>query len=118
MNMFLRPPLPRRSGTNRRGAPFDERIINAVWNQATIVLGINPNVLRKDICGAWIERSQYGETVNEGKGWEIDHIIPLSRDGTDDLSNLQALQWQNNRRKGDTFPILPTSFAAVVARNA
>jgi 5-methylcytosine-specific restriction endonuclease McrA len=109
--------LIRRTGTTRTGRSFDERTINAVWNKATAVLGASPAALRKDICGAWIECSRYGETVSEGKGWEIDHIIPVSRGGTDDLSNLQALQWQNNRRKGDSFPIMPAAFAAVVARN-
>jgi len=106
----------RRSGSTRSGAQFDQRTIDAVWNKAITVLGADPNVLRKDICGAWIERSRYGETTSEGRGWEIDHIVPVSRGGTDVLSNFQALQWQNNRRKGDTFPIVPSSFAAVVAR--
>jgi 5-methylcytosine-specific restriction endonuclease McrA len=118
MSTFGRLPLLRRNGCTRSGASFDERTINLIWNKATIVPGVNPNLQRKDVCGAWIERSCYGETTSEGKGWEIDHIIPVSRGGTDDLSNLQALQWQNNRRKGDSFPMMPSAFAAVIARNA
>ena len=31
-------------------------------------------------------------------GWEIDHINPNGGDG---IGNLQPLQWQNNRAKGD-----------------
>jgi len=50
-------------------------------------------------------------------GWEIDHIVPVSRNGTDNLSNLQPLQWQNNRLKGDKFPILPHQYRAVAAMN-
>ena len=34
-------------------------------------------------------------------GWEIGYINPIEKGGTDDVSNLQPLQWQNNRRNGD-----------------
>jgi hypothetical protein len=28
----------------------------------------------------------------------------VAKGGSDDLANLQPLQWQNNRTKGDTWP--------------
>jgi hypothetical protein len=56
---------------------------------------------RKDPCGAWMNRGDYGLTTHLGCGWEIDHIIPASKRGPDDLANLQALQWENNRSKSD-----------------
>jgi len=37
-------------------------------------------------------------------GWEIDHKKPVANGGTDDLDNLQPLQWENNRHKGDNWP--------------
>ena len=106
----------RTRNTNRNGAQFDERTINAVWNKAATVLGESPNVRRMDVCGALIDRAQYGRTTEDGTGWEIDHIKPVSRGGTDDLSNLQSLQWQNNRKKGDQFPVVPAQYRAVSAR--
>jgi hypothetical protein len=107
--------LSRRSSTARSGAAFDERIINAVWNRATIVPGVNLNVRRKDVCGAWIDRSQYGTTTENGTGWEIDHVVPVSFGGSDELGNLQPLQWQNNRKKGDGYPTAPSLYCAVTA---
>lgn len=48
-------------------------------------------------------KSQYGN-VNSEYGWEIDHIKPVAKFGTDDLDNLQPLQWKNNRGKSDNYP--------------
>ncbi len=52
---------------------------------------------RKDECGAWIGRQDYGNRDSE-YGWEVDHLSP---GGTDQVSNLMPLQWQNNIDKSD-----------------
>lgn len=82
---------------------FDELTILAVWSKATIVPRYNQNEFRKDQCGAWIKFSEYGN-VNSIYGWEIDHVKPVAKGGTDDLQNLQPLHWRNNRGKGDNWP--------------
>ncbi len=82
---------------------FNDDTINAVWNKAVIASGYNPTFVRKDRCGALIEKKEYGNT-NSKQGWEIDHIKPVSHGGSDHIDNLQPLQWENNRHKGDDYP--------------
>jgi hypothetical protein len=107
--------IARRSNTTRSGSQFDDATIEAVWIKARFVPGASPGARRMDVCGAVIDRAKYGNTEETGTGWEIDHIIPVSRGGADDLSNLQPLQWQNNRRKGDDYPLTPAAYCAVHA---
>ena len=77
-----------------------DETVRLVWNKAQIVPGFDPSIQRKDRCGAWIKLADYGNT-NSQFCWEIDHIKPKSMGGSDDLSNLQPLQWRNNRAKSD-----------------
>lgn len=82
---------------------FTEEVIEAVWQKATKIDDYDPNRFRKDCCGAWIIRNAYGNE-NSIYGWEIDHVYPQSKGGQDDIDNLRAMQWENNRSKGDDFP--------------
>ena len=86
----------RHRNTNASGKPFDEATVEAVWEKADISREHAP--LRRDAFGALIWREGYGNT-NSKLGWEIDHVQPVEQGGRDELQNLQALQWENNRRK-------------------
>ena len=86
----------RNPNTTRWGGPFDHSVVDKVWAKArpSGTLGV-----AYDVCGATIHRADYGKTTTFG--WEIDHKDPVANRGTDDLSNLQPLHWENNRSKGD-----------------
>ena len=77
---------------------FSNEFIQRVWEKGTGVPNNDPNRWRKDHCGAWIGRAEYGSR-NSTYGWEVDHITPESEGGGDDLSNLRPLQWANNAHR-------------------
>ena len=75
--------------------------IEAVWAKATKSSNSTEEQgYRKDQCTAWIKKNEYGNR-NSKYGWEIDHITPISKNGTDDIGNLRPLHWQNNASRQD-----------------
>lgn len=90
---------------------FSKEQIDGAWDNAQKVDGYDPMRFRKDACGAWIIYDKYGITDNP-YGWEVDHIVPRSLleqkhvpgEQINHPLNLRALQWQNNRNKGDYYP--------------
>ncbi len=74
---------------------------NKVWSNAKPIRGKNSNKYRKDPYGKVIYKGSYGKSSN--MGWEVDHIKPRSRGGSDATRNLQALNTSVNRSKGSSL---------------
>ena len=93
----------RMRNTNQKGEHWSKRDINLVWKKGFYIPGQNFDKFRKDAFGAIMEFCKFGNT-NDIYGWEIDHNISVELGGTDELSNLQPLNWQNNRNKDASWP--------------
>lgn len=91
----------RNFNTTIGGHGFDQETIIRVWTKGAPAPGRNLAEFRLDSCGALIAFDSYGQATNNGLGWEVDHIVPVSKGGSDHLDNLQPLQWQHNRAKSD-----------------
>jgi len=97
--------MGRKRGSTAGGRSFDQETINKVWEKGKKIPGKNPDLYRQDAAGNLIYKPSYGK--NSEKGWEVDHKNPVSQDGTDNLRNLQPLQIDENREKGDQYPWKP-----------
>jgi hypothetical protein len=91
--------MSRRRSTDSTGKPFEESIIQAVWQMAEISKEFPP--LRVDCFGGLMFEHGYGFTGSKF-GWEIDHRKAVAKGGGDELQNLQPLQWGNNLTKADS----------------
>ena len=77
--------------------------LSQIWAKGIPVATHDQNYSRMDEAGNWIVWNEYGKRTQFG--WEVDHIIPVSRGGTNAFSNLQPLHWRANRAKADKWTI-------------
>ena len=60
----------------------------------------------EDCENKWINFEHHGKKTKCCCGFEIDHIVPQAKGGSNDISNLQALNWEDNRKKSDNLDFL------------
>ncbi len=95
-----------------------------VWQKAQVVDGYNPDMYRKDSCGAWIVWDKFG-VQDSIYGWEVDHVYPKSKleelgvslDLIDNICNLRPMQHSNNESKGDDYPSYTAAVTAEGNKN-
>lgn len=92
--------MSRKSNTTATGETWTPEQINTVWQKARTIKDFDPAKFRMDKCTQIMEFSCFGDR-NAPYGWEIDHIVPVSNGGNDELTNLQPLNWKNNAAKAD-----------------
>jgi hypothetical protein len=80
-----------------------EQLKLSVWVKGECALGYNPIFYRRDVFGAWMQYNAHGNTLSHF-GWEIAYIKPVEEGGTNELSNLQSVQWRNNRNRNRIAP--------------
>lgn len=79
--------------------PFSDTMIQAVWEKGSLLPGQAPDVWRRDEYNNVIGRHHYGDR-HSAYGWEIHHLTPEARGGTDDYANLAPLHWRKNAELG------------------
>ena len=92
--------MERKRNTDSSGNSWSEEIFIKVWAKGAVISSLPSDIWRRDVCGRVVRFSDRGERYSY-YGWEIDHIVPVVHGGSDDISNLQPLHWENNAAKGD-----------------
>ena len=75
---------------------YERTVVDHVWNLAQTVQGNDEALWRKDECGAWMYRLEYGNR-NSQFGWEIYDPNLIGMDFG--LRGLRPLQWENYQDK-------------------
>ena len=86
-----------------------------VWEAAATIPGKNPKTHRQDAFGNPMFWRSYGKRTP--MGWMLDHIWPVSKGGSNELKNIQALQTAENTNKSNILVYRPFKRFVVSLRN-
>ena len=92
--------MERKHNTDKQGNDWTERTKILVWSKGDVVPKHRAHIWRQDKCGKVMTWSEHGDR-DAKHGWEIDHIVPVSSKGADEIENLQPLHWSSNDDKGE-----------------
>lgn len=90
---------------------FTLEMIDAAWEKARAVEGFDTDIIRKDACGAWIQKDMYSQSGSM-YGWGIDLILPKVLGGDTDKDNIRALNCRNLVSKGNDYPSYKAAYTA------
>ena len=65
-------------------------ILESVWLKGRPIEGYDPVVWRRDDADRPMLHDDYGDDESVF-GWTVDHIVPPSAGGTDEISNLRPI---------------------------
>lgn len=94
---------------------MNEDMMRKIWEKASQIEGLDPDLFRKDACGAIMSWSHFGQ--NTSFGWVVDHIYPKSKGGDDNEANLRAMNIANDRSKGDDYPVYRSALTMGISDN-
>lgn len=89
--------MAKKKGTAGRRGNLSDAKIKKVFQKGKP--GPKGSKVRKDACGDSIRMDKHGKKGKEA--WEGDHIKPVSKGGSNKLSNLRPLKTSTNRKRGN-----------------
>ena len=79
---------------------YSDADLEKIWQKGKEICGADPNLWRNDEFDLPMCRDEYGNRNSEF-GWEVDHILPVSMGGSDELTNLRPLNWYSNASRSN-----------------
>ena len=80
---------------------IDGKYVGADWRKTMLQYLVDRDGDRCGICNRKVDITLKSGTRGSRRGPSVDHIVPRSLGGTDDLSNLRLAHWGCNQKRGN-----------------